>query len=302
MTIAATPTPALHRDLAREILLRMRARGAASGARLSRLALAKELGVSRTPIAGAIAVLERMGVVATEGRAVRLLDAGFDPDSLGPAEAGDETARLIVLLAQDRRAGTLPEDVSERQLQTRYGAGRPLVAAVLRRLAEIGAVTRNRGHGWRFAAGYASAEDRQASYRFRLMVEPAGLLEPGFRLDPAWAASMREAHGRFLGRAWRDTDPVRYFETNAAFHLGLAQASGNRFLVQAIAQQNQLRAFRNIEWESGVERVRVSASEHLGILAALEAGDGAEAAERMHRHLAGTAALPFRPSRPAPAG
>ena len=46
--------------------------------------------------------------------------------------------------------------------------------------------------------------------------------------------------------------------------------------------------------QRGVERVRVSAADHLGILDALEAGDRAEAAERMHRHLAGTAALAWR--------
>ena len=130
------------------------------------------------------------------------------------------------------------------------------------------------------------------------MIEPAGLLEPSFSLRPGWIAEMRRAHERYLGRGWDEIDLVAFFETNAAFHRGLAEASGNRFLVQAIEQQNQLRRFSNYDWHSGSERVRVSAADHLGILDALEAGDRVEAAERMHRHLAGTAALAWHTRRP----
>jgi len=299
----ATDAPSLHRALARDILRSLRAREARAGEKLSRLALARELGVSRTPVAGAVALLETLGVVETEGRAVRLRDPGFDPDRLAPAaaEQPDAATTLIVAMARDRRSGALPEEVSERQLQTRYGVGRAVLAAALRQLADVGAVTRNRGHGWRLGPAYASAEDRAASYRFRLMIEPAGLLEPRFALAPGWIAGMRRLHERFLGRGWREIDLVAFFETNAAFHRGLAEASGNRFLVQAIDQQNQLRRFSNYDWHSGSERVRVSAADHLGILDALDAGDRAEAAERMHRHLAGTAALPWHTRRPGEA-
>lgn len=296
----AVEAPALHRALARDILRSLRARDARPGERLSRLALARELGVSRTPVVGAVALLESLGVVETDGRSVLLRDPAFDPERLAPSTevTGDAVTALIVALARDRRAGALPEEVSERQLQARYSVGRSVLAAALRQLAEVGAATRNRGHGWHFGPAYASAEDRAASYRFRLMIEPAGLLEPSFSLRPGWIAEMRRAHERYLGRGWDEIDLVAFFETNAAFHRGLAEASGNRFLVQAIEQQNQLRRFSNYDWHSGSERVRVSAADHLGILDALEAGDRVEAAERMHRHLAGTAALAWHTRRP----
>ncbi|WP_164867741.1 GntR family transcriptional regulator [Rhodovarius crocodyli] len=286
-------TPALHRSLARDMLRRWQSLGAAPGARLSRLALAKELGVSRTPVAGAMALLEALGVVESDGRHLLLRDPGFDPARLGGEAEGDAIDAFIMRLARDRRMGELEDEVSERQLQARYELGRAVVADALRRLSELGAVTRNRGHGWRFAAGYSSPEDRAASYRFRLMLEPPAMLEPAFALPSGWARMMREKHEGFLSRRWGATDPVAFFETNAAFHAGLAEASGNRFVLQAIEQQNQLRRFSNYDWQRGEERVRVSASEHIGILDALEAGDRAEAAERMYRHLAGTAALPW---------
>lgn len=287
--------PALHRSLARDILAGLRARGAAPGEELSRLALARSLGVSRTPVIGAIALLNAMGAVRIDGRRVRLADPDVDPAPLAAEAPTDASAALMVRIAYDWRGGHLPSEVSERLLQTRYGASRAEVAVTLRRLAEVGAVARNRGHRWRFQAGYGRPEDRAAAYRFRMMIEPAGILEPGFALPEGWIARTRAAHERFLDRTWREFDSVAFFETNAAFHLELAQASGNRYLAQAIDQQNQLRRFYNYGWQRGLDRVRVSVADHLGILGALEAGNRTEAAERMYRHLAGTAALPWRP-------
>lgn len=293
--------PALHRTLARDIVAQLRARGAVAGEELSRLALARLFGVSRTPVVGAIALLRTLGVVGVEGRRVRLLDPDFDPAHLAGADAPQAATALLVRIAGDRRAGTLPAEASERHLQTRYGASRAEVATVLRQLAEIGAVTRNRGHRWRFQTDYAQAEDRAAAYRFRMMIEPAGILEPGFALPAGWIAHTRAAQARFLERDWRETDSVAFFAANAAFHLELAQASGNHFIAQAIAQQNALRRFYNYGWQRGTPRVRVSVAEHLGILDALAAGDRPEAAERMYRHLAGTMALPWRLPGGAPA-
>ena len=289
--------PVLHRVLAYDILVRLRARGARAGERLSRLALARELGVSRTPIEGAFALLREAGAVDTDGRAVILRNPGIDLERPGPPEGTDAIGGLIRTMARDRGAGSLPDEVSERLLQSRYKASRAVVVDALRQLAGVGAVTRNLGHGWRFMPGYATAEERAAAYRFRMMLEPAGLMEPGFALPEGWTAAMRVRHEAFLvgGAA---PDPIPFFETNAAFHRELAEASGNRFLVRAVEQQNQLRRFSNYDWQRGIERIRVSAAEHLGIIDALDAGDREAAAERMHRHLAGTAALPWRYRRP----
>lgn len=286
-------TPALHRALAADILRRLAARGAEPGERLSRLALARELGVSRTPVEGAIGLLESLGAVRIEGRAVILADAALPPERLGPPRESTEAeaTRLIVAIARDRRAGLLPDDVSERFLRGHYGAARAVVDKALQRLAAVGAMGRNRGHGWHFRPGYASAEERAASYRFRLMIEPAGLLEPRFALPAGWAEAMRARHLAFLDRPWAAEHAVAFFETNAAFHLGLAEASGNRFLAQAVDQQNSLRRFSNYAWQTGVERVRVSVEDHLAVLDAIAARDMPAAAAQMRRHLAGNARL-----------
>ncbi|MBE9605438.1 GntR family transcriptional regulator [Acetobacteraceae bacterium H6797] len=284
----------LQRDLARSIIDLLRGRQAGAGERVSRAALAEALGVSRTPVNGAVALLEDMGVLETDGRAVRIRDLGLDVSSLAGGEE-TSTARLLIGIAHGRRDGTLPDEVSERQLAQQFGTGRTTVAHALRQLSEAGVVTRNRGHGWRFIAGIDSVEDRAASYRFRLLIEPAALLEPGFALPPGFEARMRAQHQRFLDRPWSPDHAVEFYETNASFHLGLAEASGNRFFAAAIAQQNRVRMLLNYAWRLGPGRVEVSSREHLEILDALSAGQREKASQLMRRHLTDASALKVMP-------
>ena len=284
-----TATP-LQRELARNILELLRDRGAAPGARISRAGLAEALGVSRTPVHGAVALLEALGAVATEGRALRLIDAEAE---LPPEGDGEKTGvdRLLVAIAQGRSDGRVAEEVSERQLAQQFAAPRGAVAQALAQLAEAGVVSRNRGHGWRFTAGFASRAERAASYRFRMLIEPPALLEPTFALPAGFAARMRAEHHRFLERTWHDDHAVALYRINAAFHEGLAEASGNRFIAAAVAQQNRVRLLSNYSWRVGAERVAVTVREHLAILDALEAGDQERAALLMRLHLADALAL-----------
>ncbi len=153
----------------------------------------------------------------------------------------------------------------------RYDCQRSEVVAALRRLADLGIALRKPGFGWRFIGAADTTDARAASYRFRLALEPAALMEPGYAADPAWLAEMRAAHERVLRRRWQAADAVPFFEMNAAFHLGLVTFSGNRFFIQATEQQNGLRRLRNYSWRLGPERAAISCRDHLDIIAALEA-------------------------------
>jgi DNA-binding GntR family transcriptional regulator len=283
------PAPTgLQRDLARQVRDIIRADGLAPGAPILLQPLAKRLGVSRTPLRAALALLDEHGVVtaAPGGTAVR------DPEaSLDGADATDLVDALVVAIARDRIAGHLPEAVMTADLKRRYGAAHGTLSRALAHLVEIGLVEPRKGFGWRFVAGFASEEDRAASYRFRLVVEPAALAEPGYALDPAWIADMTARHEEVLRKPWRDALAVGFFEMNAAFHTGLVAGSGNRHFVQATEQQARLRRLINYNWGLGEERVRVSAREHLSILEAVSAGDPKAASERLMAHLQGTSAL-----------
>ena len=290
------PTPKaapsrLQRELSAGILELIQAQKLAPGTRLAEVALAERLQVSRTPVRAALKLLASRRLVrhgASRGYVVA--------DTAPPAKAASkpapaETDRLFVAIARDRRSGRLGVDVSERDLMQRYDATRPVVQRVLTRLAEVAAVQRKPGHGWRFQPIIADSQARAESYRYRILIEPAGLLEPGFRLDPGWAAEMRQRHQETLRQPWKETASIALYEMNAAFHEGLATASGNRFLLVAVQQQNRLRRFTNYDWVFGYQRVVVNCREHLAILDRLEAGEREAAAQLLRRHLESAAKL-----------
>ena len=287
------PAPSrLQRELSADILDLIHAEQLAPGTRLAEVALAKRLQVSRTPVRAALKLLAKRKLVRQGVRRGYFVGNNVAVPGKAPGKPKPPDAdRLFLAIARDRRAGRLPEDVSERDLMQRYGASRPLVQRVLTRLAEVAAVQRKPGHGWRFQPSISDPEARAESYRFRMLVEPAALLEPTFRLDPAWVAEMRRQHQEMMTTPWNETASIALYEMNAAFHEGLASASGNRYLLVAVQQQNRLRRFGNYDWTFGHERVVVNCREHLAILDHLEAGKRADAAVLMRRHLEAAARL-----------
>lgn len=285
----------LQEELAGRIMDLARMDGAAPGDRLNEKILAERLNVSRSPVRAALDLLASRGlVIRRPQRGVELLAALPDEAAApGGRIAHDD---LLVHIAADRDYGRLGDDVSETELMQRYGAVRATVRRALDLLADMQMVERKPGYGWRFLTSW-SAELRRDSYRFRLVIEPAAILEPGFALRPGFAEEMRRRHDESLSLPWSETSSVAFFEMNAAFHEGIAEASGNRFLLEAMRRQNRLRRFSIYNWKHGFERVRANHAEHMEILSRLEAGDMELAALLMRRHLeiAGNMVLPNQP-------
>jgi DNA-binding GntR family transcriptional regulator len=289
----AKPTP-LHLSLVARIIEDVRAGRIDERARLKELDLAASLGVSRTPVRAALSYLADRGVAArTPGGGVVLKPNGRGIAALAreAAEAAEEQDALRVAIARDRLTGKLPERFSEADLMRRYRMGRTRLVQALVDLAELGMIERNAGHGWSFLPVIDNAEARAASYRFRLLIEPAALAEPGFAVTPRWIADMEARHRAALDTNWSTGSAVAFYEMNAAFHEGLVAASGNRFMLMAIQQQNRLRRLLNYDWPYGRQRVVVSCREHLAILAALGAGERAHAATLLRDHLSRAGAL-----------
>ncbi|HEX2759566.1 MAG TPA: GntR family transcriptional regulator [Rhizomicrobium sp.] len=272
----------LQADLAHRILARLGRENAAPGYHLVELDLCAAFGVSRTPVRGALKLLERQGVVkAREGRGYVLTRL---PPETAEAESGaGEEDRLFQTLAEARAKGALPDQFTQQELMRRFDARLSTVLAVLRRLAELGLVERKPGNGWAFTGD--SARLLNESYAFRRALEPQMLLQPGFKLDRAWAEKARQEHQKLRRKPWRPGDGARFHAVNADFHEQLARCCGNRTMLYATRAQNQLRQFLIGDWEYPIEQVHSAIDDHLEILAALEAGYADKAAALMLHHL-----------------
>lgn len=273
-------TNALHEHLAARILTHIKASGLEEGYHLTETSLQDRFATSRGPVRGALTLLARRGVLAREP------NRGFfvkDWDARGGEDAGDD--RVYLALAHDRLAGRLPETLSENEAMRRYDLSRAGVRRIFDRMAKEGWIERREGRGWSFLPVVDSVEAYRENYEFRQMLEPAGLRAATFRFDDEAAKILREQQEFVREDGWRSYGQTALVETNARFHEGLAQMSGNRFLIQAIERQNQMRRLVEYRQRFDRERVRRQVHEHLGILDTLAGGDRDGAAELLSRHL-----------------
>jgi DNA-binding GntR family transcriptional regulator len=253
------------------------------GARLNENRLAERLAVSRSPVRAALNHLVACGVLAHRPqRGMELIAHPALPEATkNDAEPKDD---LLIRIARDRDQRRLDDEISETELMRRYDVPRHAIRKALVLLADLDMVERKPGYGWRFNDSWDAAA-REESYQFRMVIEPAAILSAGFILDPAWAEDMRARHTLSITTPWTETSSVALFEMNAAFHEGLALASGNRHFHACIQRQSRLRRFACYNWQHGFERVRINHAEHMEILDRLESGDRDIAAALMRRHL-----------------
>jgi DNA-binding GntR family transcriptional regulator len=273
----------LQSELAQKILRSLRDENAQAGHHLVELDLCQAFGVSRTPIRGALKLLAAEGVLSP--RAGRGFVLAKLPTSAKeePANEEDEGRRLFDALAQARGAGKLADMFTQQEIVRRFHTKLGTVMDVLRKLKELGLIERKSGHGWAFAGD--SARLLNESYAFRRALEPQILLQPGFKLDRAWAERTRNLLQKLRKKPWRAGDGASFHAVNADFHEQLARSSGNRTMLKAIENQNRLRQFLIGHWDYPMEQVHSAIDDHLEILAALESGYADKAAALMLHHL-----------------
>jgi DNA-binding GntR family transcriptional regulator len=283
----APQASSLQIEIANQIMEMIRNGSVTPGQHLTENELAKRHGVSRSPVRAALKMLEDRGFLESRANAGVFVSKRVPRKRLTALPNRNPTSDdLYRAIIADRANGHLPEAFAESELMARYNTPRATLMHALLRLTREGLVRRRRGHGWQFVPALESAEARNESYRFRMVTECAGLREPTFRIDPEELAAARRQHEDFLGRATRAQTPSAFFEMNANFHEMLARFSGNRFFLQAMQQQNQLRRFEEFSTYVGPNvNVLESCREHLQIITALESGDLAWAEALLLRHL-----------------
>jgi DNA-binding GntR family transcriptional regulator len=273
-------------ELAARILEHIRGGGLAVGTHLTAQELAARFNVSRFPIGQALQLLATKGVLTHE------LNRGYfvsdfrdaSPESLG-LTIRDDASNLYFKMAEDHLQGRLPDPASEAYLKETYGISKAQLNAVLSRISQEGWAERRPGYGWSFSPMLTTPESLEQTYRVRLALEPAALLEPTYRLDPEIAARCREAELRLL-KGGIDTDSAdALHERGVRFHEAIIGASGNPFFLEAVRRINRVR--RLLSYRSMVERKRYrqQCEEHLLILDLLERAKNEEASQALRGHL-----------------
>ncbi len=276
----------LQRDIAERLGERIVSGDLPAGARLGEKALAASFEVSRTPVRAALRLLCSYKLTEYRPAAGFFVRAGARGARLPAISTAGTTSReLYQAIVTARAQKQLPEAVTEKEMLSRYPASRSLLHKTLVKMAADGLLEKRRGHGWRFLPSLETPEAIAESYRFRLAVECTGLLEPTFEADAALLKRMKAAHEEFLRRPKSQQTVVDFLVLNSDFHEMLAKFSGNRFILQSVQQQNQLRRLEECAASFRHPQIPESCREHLRIIEALEGGDRDWAAAILRHHL-----------------
>jgi DNA-binding GntR family transcriptional regulator len=203
------------------------------------------------------------------------------PDRLNIASVVDQ---VYTAIRERISSGSLPRGarVHQEDLAEELGVSRTPVREALRRLAAEGLVEMRTNRGARVAD--VDQIGMRVSYEARTVIEPgAARLAAAMRL-PEPIARMRAA---VVAQRRSLRNVQRSFEANREFHLALAAASGNDFLVQ-FAERLWVARIGETIYERQVqtqERMLLDVREHEQIIEAIEAGDGRRAESLTRRHL-----------------
>ncbi|BBC29785.1 GntR family transcriptional regulator [Streptomyces graminofaciens] len=279
--------PNLTTSLATRLVELFRRSGLEQGSHVTEQWAADTLEVSRTPVRKAMVFLAEVGILD------RVPNRGFflaqdvgaltRPDLSGDADV-EQTAYFKI--ADDHVGGRFTGSFTSADIGRRYRLTARQADRVLARMESEDLVRRKAGgRGWEFQHVMATVEAHAQSYRFRMIVEPAALLEPDFTVDADAFAQHRQQQEALLHGDILLLPRAELFQVNASFHEMLVGCSGNQFLLDAVRRQNRLR--RLIEYRHQVDRSRLAqqAREHLRLLDLVENGDLKEASAFLHEHL-----------------
>ncbi len=263
------------------------------GSHLPAQAIADRLKVSRSPVNDALALLHEKGILSREKNRGYFLARPVDlknrklTDSLG-LNASDKVTATYFRVAEDLLKGDIPGEFSETLLKSRYDLTTAQLQAVLSRISQEGWAQKKQGYGWVFSTMLTTPDSLLQSYRLRIAVEPAALLEPGYCLTPSVLASCRAAERHLLDGGIETDTPDQLHERGVRFHESLVEASGNPFFIDTIRRVNRVR--RLISYRSMQDRQRYKAHclQHLKILDLIEKERHADAADALRKHLVHT--------------
>ncbi len=263
------------------------------GAHLRAQQIADRLRLSRSPVNDALGALEQHGVVARKPNRGYFLLRDYDaidqaPADIAPPSADDIVTQSYFKLADELLRGELPMQCSEAQLRARYALTNAQAQALLARISQEGWAQRRPGYGWEFSSMMTTPDSLLQSYRLRLALEPAALLEPGFRIEKRVLARCRAAEKHLLDGGIATDTADQLHDRGVRFHESLVEASGNPFFIDTIKRVNRVRRLLSYRSMQDRSRYRQHCEQHLAILDLLERERNEDAAAALAAHLRST--------------
>ena len=260
------------------------------GSHLPAQLLADRLRVSRSPINDALSLLAEKGVLRREPNRGYFLAQAIDTPSKALAEElgmdeSDVITDVYFRIADDRLRGALPEEFTETLIKQRYSLTPSQLTTVLGRISSEGWAEKKPGYGWMFSSMLTTADSLLQSYRLRLALEPAALLEPKYRLAPDVVARCRAAEKHLLAGGIETDSADALHERGVRFHESLVEASGNAFFIDTIRRVNRVRRLLSYRSMQDRTRYREHCDQHLQLLDLLERERNEEACAVMREHL-----------------
>lgn len=276
----------LQLHVVREIVAYVRQGNLSAGDHVAESILAEALGTSRTPVNSAMRFLASIGAVARDpNRGYFLRKNASELSDVATQLSTQPDDPLYIKIAADRLAKRLPDLVTEAELMRQYDCSRAMLRKALSRIQQEGWVEKAIGHGWEFQSMIDSPQAYEESYSFRLALEPAGIMSPGFHPDRGELGALLKRQQFIADTGYESMTAIELFEANKEFHETLARWSGNRFMLQSIRRVDQLR--RLVEYSQAKNRKprRSHALEHVAILESIAEHDFLKAAGLMRTHL-----------------
>ncbi|HZZ12758.1 MAG TPA: FadR/GntR family transcriptional regulator, partial [Paraburkholderia sp.] len=195
---------------------------------------------------------------------------------------------------------------AEQTLAERFGVSRPMLRQALARLRAEGRIYSRKGSGNYVSTEAATSQalafstlasipDVRSFLEFRRSLEGECAACAAQTNDRLAFAKLRKAHVK-LGDALARGDTG--IEQDIAFHMAVAQSTGNRFFAHTLAALSEqmnfsIRLVRDLAGRPVVSRRQEVVREHAQILDAIDAGDVDAARNAMRAHIDGGIARLF---------
>lgn len=249
--------------------------------------LAAQMRASRTTVRAVLSHLETLGVIAWEGRDKRLLRAPV-PDDFFDVEETRSTHDMIQhrflewVLQGDVAPGTM---LNESRLARQFDLPLSSLREFLIRFEPFGLIEKQRNRHWLLKGFTRDFVDEM--FEVRLMFERRALSRLVEEPDPVLTRRLTQTHADHLAIIRGNQRAALGFPAlDARFHALICAGARNRF-VSDFSGTISIIVHYHYLWnkKDEADRNRSAAREHLEILDAVLAGDGAGARVALDRHL-----------------